>query len=52
MPSSPINPKAEFAKYLAAACVRRGFLENLHAGATPVPAVLENLRADYGIRSR
>jgi hypothetical protein len=36
MPSAPKNPQAEFAKLLAAACVRRGYLEKLHAGATPV----------------
>jgi hypothetical protein len=27
---------AEFAKLIAAACVRRGYLEQLHAGFTPV----------------
>ena len=36
MPSKPTNPQAEFAKLLAAACVRRGYLEKLHAGASPV----------------
>lgn len=28
--------QAEFAKLMAAACVRRGYLEQLHAGITPV----------------
>ena len=28
--------QAEFAKLIAAACVRRGYLEKLHAGFTPV----------------
>jgi hypothetical protein len=36
MPRATKNPQAEFAKLLAAACVRRGYLEKLHAGATPV----------------
>jgi hypothetical protein len=30
------NPKTGFAKLIAAACVRRGYLEKLHSGATPV----------------
>src|SRR5271154_4737953 len=36
MKASPKNQKAEFAKIMTAACVRRGFLEKLHAGTTPV----------------
>ena len=28
--------KAEFAKLMTAACVRRGYLEKLHAGQTPI----------------
>jgi hypothetical protein len=28
--------KSEFAKILTAACVRRGYLEKLHAGITPI----------------
>lgn len=30
------KPQGEFAKLMAAACVRRGYLENLHAGFIPV----------------
>jgi len=36
MNMSPEKSKAEFAKIMTAACVRRGFLEKLHAGITPV----------------
>ena len=36
MKSSPTKLQSEFAKIMAAACVRRGYLEKLHAGATPV----------------
>ena len=30
------DPQKEFAKMLGAACVRRGYLEKLHAGTTPI----------------
>ena len=33
---NPDKSKAEFAKILTAACVRRGYLEKLHTGITPV----------------
>ena len=36
MKPNPDKSKGEFAKLLTAACVRRGFLEKLHAGITPV----------------
>ncbi len=36
MKSNPKKSQSEFAKLMAAACVRRGYLEKLHAGATPV----------------
>ena len=36
MKENPEKQKAEFAKIMTAACVRRGFLEKLHAGTTPV----------------
>ena len=36
MTTSPKNPQTEFAKIMAAACVRRGHLEKLHNGFTPV----------------
>ena len=36
MKLSPKNSQSEFAKLMAAACVRRGYLEKLHAGTTPV----------------
>jgi hypothetical protein len=36
MPARRKNPKSEFAKLMAAACVRRGYLEKLHSGATQV----------------
>ena len=36
MKPNPKNSQGEFAKIMAAACVRRGYLEKLHAGATPV----------------
>ena len=36
MSRSPTNPQGEFAKLMAAACVRRGYLEKLHEGVTPV----------------
>jgi hypothetical protein len=36
MKANPEKQKAEFAKILTAACVRRGYLEKLHAGVTPV----------------
>jgi hypothetical protein len=32
----PKKDQKEFAKIMAAACVRRGYLEKLHAGLTPV----------------
>jgi hypothetical protein len=34
--SHPKEPQKEFAKILGAACVRRGYLEKLHAGTTPI----------------
>ncbi len=36
MTFSAKKEQKEFAKIMAAACVRRGYLERLHAGATPV----------------
>ncbi len=33
---SPTKSQTEFAKLMAAACVRRGYLEKLHVGVTPV----------------
>ena len=36
MTFSPKQSQAEFAKLMTAACVRRGYLEKLHAGFTPV----------------
>lgn len=36
MPLSTQNSQREFAKLMTAACVRRGFLEKLHAGVTPI----------------
>jgi len=36
MKTNPENFKAEFAKIMTAACVRRGYLEKLHAGTIPV----------------
>jgi hypothetical protein len=36
MRSSATKSQCEFAKLMAAACVRRGYLEKLHAGLTPV----------------
>jgi hypothetical protein len=36
MNASPDKSTSEFAKIMTAACVRRGFLEKLHAGITPV----------------
>src|SRR5438876_12062371 len=36
MKVSPTKPQGEFAKLMAAACVRRGHLEKLHEGITPV----------------
>jgi len=36
MNASPEKSQAEFAKIMTAACVRRGYLEKLHAGTTPV----------------
>ena len=36
MKSSPRKSQSEFAKIMAAACVRRGYLEKLHAGTSPV----------------
>jgi hypothetical protein len=36
MTFSPRKSRSEFAKLMAAACVRRGYLEKLHAGFTPV----------------
>lgn len=36
MNSSVKKSQSEFAKLMAAACVRRGYLEKLHAGFTPV----------------
>jgi len=36
MPFSLKKSQSEFAKMMAAACVRRGYLEKLHSGFTPV----------------
>ena len=36
MKPNPKYSQGEFAKIMAAACVRRGYLEKLHAGAIPV----------------
>ena len=36
MPLSTQKSQGEFAKLMTAACVRRGFLEQLHAGVAPV----------------
>src|SRR5271154_795586 len=36
MTISPRKSQREFAKIMTAACVRRGYLEKLHAGITPV----------------
>ena len=36
MSLSQKNAQSEFAKTMAAACVRRGYLEKLHSGVTPV----------------
>jgi hypothetical protein len=36
MNPNPDKAQAEFAKIMTAACVRRGFLEKLHAGINPV----------------
>jgi hypothetical protein len=36
MKSNPKKSQSEFAKLLAAACVRRGYLEKLHSGTPPV----------------
>jgi hypothetical protein len=36
MTFSPTKSQSQFAKLIAAACVRRGYLEKLHAGITPV----------------
>jgi hypothetical protein len=36
MKSNPEKSEGEFAKIMTAACVRRGYLEKLHAGITPV----------------
>ena len=36
MSFSQKKSQSEFAKMMAAACVRRGYLEKLHAGFTPV----------------
>lgn len=36
MTTDPDNSQGDFAKIMAAACVRRGYLEKLHAGITPV----------------
>ena len=42
MKPSPDKLQSEFSKILTAACVRRGYLEKLHAGITPV-----TLTGDY-----
>ena len=39
MPLSTQKSQSEFAKLMTAACVRRGFLEQLHAGVTPVTRI-------------
>src|ERR1022692_4946168 len=36
MKSTPKKSQAEFAKLMTAACVRRGYIEKLHIGTTPV----------------
>jgi hypothetical protein len=36
MKPNPTNSQGEFAKIMVAACVRRGYLEKFHAGATPI----------------
>jgi hypothetical protein len=36
MKPTPKKPQTEFAKLIAAACVRRGYLEKLHSGISPV----------------
>ena len=36
MPTSGKKAKSEFAKIMAAACVRNSYLEELHSGKTPV----------------
>ena len=36
MNASPEKSTSEFAKIMTAACVRRGYLEKLHSGITPV----------------
>jgi hypothetical protein len=36
MPAAAKDPKGEFAEIMVAACVRRGYLEKIHSGATPV----------------
>ena len=36
MNNSPEKSTSEFSKIMTAACVRRGFLEKLHSGITPV----------------
>ena len=36
MTFNPKKSQAEFAKIITAACVRRGYLEKLHCGTTPV----------------
>ena len=36
MNTTPDKSQGDFAKMLTAACVRRGYLEKLHAGITPV----------------
>jgi hypothetical protein len=36
MKASPEKSQSEFAKIMTAACVRRGYLEKLHAGKTPI----------------
>ncbi len=36
MKPSPDNSASEFAKIMTAACVRRGYLEKLHSGITPI----------------
>jgi hypothetical protein len=43
MPFAPKKPQAEFAKIMAAACVRRGYLEKLHCGRAPVTSSLSDL---------
>jgi hypothetical protein len=36
MNASPEKTTSEFSKIMTAACVRRGYLEKLHAGITPI----------------